>query len=379
MALIMKLVHVVPHIDQEAAGPSYSVPRLCQGLATLGNEVMLSCLAARGEIDGVSLDLHPQWPVFERFAISSSHACALRKRAASVDIVHNHSLWSMVNVAAGWVVPGRNAKLVTSPRGTLSAWALSRSKRVKQVLWPLQRRALSGADLLHATCEEELSEIRAMGFTTPVAVVPNGIDLPVVQKRVMTSSRRTLLYLGRIHPIKGLDRLLEAWQRLHAEHPEWELKIVGQGEQAHVREVVSMATSLALHRVSFPGPVYGEDKSKAYFDADLFVLPTHSENFGMVVAEALAHGCPAVVSQGAPWHGLERERCGWWVPNDAESLTQTLDSAMRLSTDALAEMGMRGRAWMQRDYSWTSVAERMESAYSWILTGGVAPSCVRET
>ncbi len=129
----MKMVHVVPHIDKEAAGPSYSVPRLCESLAVRGHEVELSCLAARGAIPGVTLDLHPQWPVLGRFAISTSLARALHAKARHVDIVHNHSLWSMVNVASGWVVPRRGAKLVTSPRGTLSPWALSRTKLLKSM------------------------------------------------------------------------------------------------------------------------------------------------------------------------------------------------------------------------------------------------------
>ena len=170
----MKVVHVVPHIDQEAAGPSYSVPRLCGSLAARGHAVELSCLAARGDIPGVTLDLHAQWPVLGRFAISSSLARALRRRATQVVIVHNHSLWSMVNVAARWAVPGRRAKLVTSPRGTLSHWALSRTTLLKRLLWPLQRRALTRADLLHATSEVEYHEIRAQGFTTLVAIIPNG-------------------------------------------------------------------------------------------------------------------------------------------------------------------------------------------------------------
>ena len=134
----MRLVHVVPHIDQEAAGPAYSVPRLCQSLAACGNEVELSCLSARGEIAGLTLDLHPQWPVLKRFAVSTSLARALARKADTADVVHNHSLWLMVNVASGWVVPGRRAKLVVSPRGTLSTWALSRNRHVKRMLWPLQ-------------------------------------------------------------------------------------------------------------------------------------------------------------------------------------------------------------------------------------------------
>ncbi len=139
----MRLVHVVPHISNEASGPSYSVPRLCASLAVLGHEVELSCLAAQGPIPGVRLDVHRQWSVLSRFAVSPSHTLALRRKAEQADIVHNHSLWSMVNVAAGCVVPGRQAKLVTSPRGTLSAWALGRSRIAKKLLWPLQRRVLS--------------------------------------------------------------------------------------------------------------------------------------------------------------------------------------------------------------------------------------------
>lgn len=373
----MRLVHVVPHIDQEAAGPSYSVPRLCQSLAACGNQVELTCIAARGGITGVTLDLHPQWPILGRFAISTSLAGALGRKAREVDIVHNHSLWSMVNVAAGWVVPGRRAKLVTSPRGTLSTWALGRSRGVKRVLWPLQRRALSRADLLHATSEVEFQEIRAQGFTAPVALVPNGIDLPNLPPSWPYTGVRTLLFLSRIHPTKGLDRLLHAWVELQARHPSWRLVIAGRGEEAHVQEVHELAKSLGVQRVEFPGPLYGEAKAQAYFGADLFVLPTHSENFGMVVAEALAHGCPAVVSRGAPWPGLQAEECGWWVDNSVQSLTAALDAAMQLPAEQLVAMGLRGRAWMARDYGWEAIGQKMDSAYRWLLTDGERPAWVK--
>lgn len=194
----MKLVHIVPKIDQEASGPSYSVPRLCQSLAARGHETELTCLAAKNDIPGVTLDLHSQWPFFDRFAISTSLTRDLRDKAGRTDIIHNHSLWSMVNVAAGWVVPGQHAKLVTSPRGTLSPWALSRARNAKRVLWPFQRRALERADLLHATSEAEYEQIRARGIKAPVTIIPNGIDLPTLRSNNPKSDRRTLLFLGRL-------------------------------------------------------------------------------------------------------------------------------------------------------------------------------------
>lgn len=373
----MKLVHVVPHVDQEASGLSYSVPHLCESLAARGHEVELSCLAARGGIPGVRLDVHPQWPILGRFAVSSSHPRALRRKAGEVDIVHNHSLWSMVNVAAGWVVPGHRARLVTSPRGTLSRWALNRRRVAKRVLWPLQCRALTQASLLHATCQAEYEEIRALGLRAPVAVIPNGIDLPFMPANTCVSRWRTLLFLGRIHPKKGIDRLLRAWETLQVRHPSWRLVIVGVGEQAHEREAKELAVALGLERVEFEGARYGAEKSSAYFDAELFVLPTHSENFGMTVAEALAHGCPAVVSRGAPWSDLESEGCGWWVDHAVPNLMAALDTAMSLPSARLSDMGLRGRAWMERDFGWDPVAQKMEAAYRWITAGGDVPAWVQ--
>lgn len=375
----MNFVHLVPHIDEEAAGPSYSVPRLCESLTCRGDRVDLMCLAARKQIPGVQTHIYQQWPLFGRFAISSSLARDLWDVASRSDVIHNHSLWSMVNVAAGLIVPRRRAKLVTSPRGTLSAWALSRSPHMKRLLWPLQKRALACADLLHATSEVEYQEIRSLGFKAPVAIIPNGIDIPDRSTAAVASpsDKRTLLFLSRIHPTKGLDRLLEVWARLESDFPEWQLVIVGRGDSSHVQDVMQLSERLRLKRVSFPGPLYGIEKSKAYTEADLFVLPTHSENFGMVVAEALAHGCPAIVSRGAPWSGLEVEGCGWWIENALDDLERTLRVALRLPKIELQTMGLRGRNWMKRDFGWESMGDRMIQAYRWIFTQGTPPAWVR--
>ncbi len=324
------------------------------------------------QLPGVAMDVHTPWPIMKRFSFSPGQARSLFHAAPWADIVHNHSLWSMVNVASGWIVPGTGAKLVTSPRGTLSPWALSCSRSVKRVVKPLQWRALHRADLLHATSEVEVQQIRDAGFRAPVVVVPNGIDLPPLPGEKPLRSGRTLLYLSRIHPIKGVDRLLTSWSALQNEFPEWRLVIAGPGRPAHLTQAHDLVRTLKLKRVELPGPLYGADKTSAYFQADLFVLPTHSENFGVVIAEALAHGCPVVVGMGAPWRQVEKRKCGWWVSNEVDELAGSLRTAMTCSPEELGAMGTRGRDWMEQDFGWTSIARRMSEAYRWVLGDSAA-------
>jgi glycosyltransferase involved in cell wall biosynthesis len=375
----LKVVHVVPHINEEASGPSYSVPRLCQSIAQTGADVELMCLAAKDEISGVRTSIYTQWNVLNRFAISSSMLPAMRQRSATVDIVHNHSLWSMPNVAAGFVVPSRRAKLVTSPRGTLSPWALKRSKWMKKIMWPLQRKALFDADLLHATSEQEILDMRALGLSQPIAFIPNGVDIParVESLRTKMSSHRTLLFLGRLHPVKGIDLLLDAWRRLQKKHSDWRLQIVGKGELAYVNALQKRALDMALQRVHFCEPAYGTTKSEIYWNAELFVLPSYSENFGMAVAEALAHGLPAIVTHGAPWHNLQTHDCGWWIETSVDALTEALEIAMSANKETLAAKGAHGQQWMRQDFGWHAAGIQMTDAYHWILEGGATPACVR--
>lgn len=372
----MRLLHVVPHLDEEAAGPTQSVMRLCESLAAMGNQVDLHTMAGGRQPNGVQLHVHKEWRLPPRFGFSPQLRAKLAAASRSADIVHNHSLWSYPNMAAGLACPPDKI-LVTSPRGTLAPAARQRSRWKKRLFAPLQRPAIERAACLHATSAMELQDIRAAGLRQPVIVLPNGIDVPAIDDASQPhGEKQRLLFLGRIHPIKGIEMLLQAWQAVQASHPGWELVIAGKGDLTYVVTLQDMAATLKLKRIKFHGAIYGEAKHRLFQSADLFVLPTHTENFGMAVAEALARAVPVITTRGAPWAGLVSTGSGWWIERDLDTLTESLDMAMRSSNDELVEMGQKGRDWMIRDFAWESVAHQMEVAYRWLVHGGSPPLCV---
>lgn len=372
----MKLLHVVPHLDEEATGPTQSVMRLCESLAAAGNHVELHTMAGGRQPLGVDLHVHPEWRLPPRFGFSPHLRAQLAHAALSADIVHNHSLWSYPNMAAGMACqPGKT--LVTSPRGTLAPAARQRSRWKKQLFAPLQRPAIERATCLHATSTMELQDIRAADLRQPVIVLPNGIDVPPLDSSDRISSeRRRLLFLGRIHPIKGIEMLLESWQALQAQHPEWDLTIAGKGDAAYVATLQRLAADLHLKRVEFSGAIYGEAKHALFRSAEIFVLPTHTENFGMAVAEALVREIPVLTTRGAPWQGLATTGSGWWIERNLDDLTDSLDTAMHKTRAELSDMGTRGREWMNRDFAWPAIAAAMADSYRWLTKGGEKPACI---
>jgi len=382
-------LHVIAGLDAAHGGPSYSVPRLCEALAASGVEARLLSVAGAdvsqrdNSVNGYS-DRRFVWdyarmPILRGLRSSSGLSDALRRAAGSADVIHNHGLWLMPNVEAGWVAARARKPLVVSPRGMLAPAALTFSRLKKRAFWRLlQGPAIRQAACLHATSEQEYQEIRAFGLSNPVAIIPNGIDLPelLAGRTASAPTDRVVLSLGRLHPKKGLDGLLRAWAMIEAGHPCWRLRIIGPGEAGHDAELRALAAALGLTRASIEGPVYGDAKFVAYCDADVFVLPTLNENFGLTVAEALATGTPAIVTRGAPWSGLEAQGCGWWIDHGVEPLAAALANALAMPRAALQAMGAKGRTWMARDFSWDRVARDTVAVYRW-LTGEVAPPTAR--
>lgn len=386
----LRITQVLASVDDPGAGPSYSAVRLASELHQRDAEVLVRCVAGwRGAVPMIEPDQTSSVRIarsalsrdlFSRFTCGSGQLRhALEQDARRADILHTHGLWLMPNLYPSWAAkrPGARAKVVLSPRGMLGEAAVKFSRMKKGLFWvSFQQRALEAVSVLHATSESEVHDIRSAGLKLPVALIPNGIDLPDITA-LLEPRAKEILYLGRLHPKKGIDILIRAWEAIASRRPEWRLRLIGPPEGGYDCELRQLVAKLEVPRVSIEGPAYGPDRLAAYRRASVFALPTLNENFGMVVAEALAAELPVICSRGAPWSDLRVKQCGWWVETGVEPFSVALEQATGKASNELADMGARGRAWMARDFGWSGIASDMLAVYRWLADGGPPPKTIR--
>lgn len=379
------------------------------------------------------------------------------------DVIHLHGGWHPVLFFGACVAKRMGIPILLSLHGSLRPAVVEGDGRIKKKLawWLYQRRLVNKADMIHVSTETEKADLVRLGFNKPVVTIPNGVDIygsnepdgsgsrvqtrpaPLVQEGERI---KTVVYLGRLHPLKGLDLLVSAWAEIKDSivpmtrvegasrvgsveakvtnvSLSWQLVIAGPDEQGTLRALKEQVKRLRLERsVTFAGPLYGEEKMRTLQRADLFVLPTRSDNFGIAVAEALACGVPVITTKGAPWAEVEgmaewqgsgvaewqgsrvagerdggvsgwqggrempREgssacvaklakpdgttangRCGWWVEIGVEPLAEALREAMSLTDEERRTMGQHGRRLVETKYRWETVAAKMAAVYSGIV------------
>lgn len=305
-------------------------------------------------------------------------------------LVHYHGIWLPIGRAASAWCRKQKTPCVISPHGMLEPWALNHKKWKKRLAMALfQKRDLDDAVAFHACSMQEAEGIRRLGFKQPIAVIPNGVVLPeaAVSREQGAGSgayldapspmpeKRTALFLSRINPKKGLPMLLDAWAKIAPEG--WRLVIAGNDDGDHQRVVEAKIRQLKLSEsVQVVGPLFGDAKEAVFRSADLFVLPSYSENFGIVVTEALSYQVPVLTTTGCPWQELITHTCGWWVEPTSAGIEAGLQAALGTAIGELREMGMRGRNLVEANYQWPGIAERMRAFYEWILSGGNQPDFV---
>lgn len=364
----MRIAHVTSGLDRNAAGVGVVVSALSAEQQSRGHEVQVFGLASTAWVEGDD----SRW----QGAPTSALRVVGRPRSFGFspdllpqllrfdpDIVHLHGLWMYPALAALRWHRRTGKPYIYSTHGMLSPVALSFSpwkKRIARIMF--QDAALYQAGVLHGTTETEAEEFRRFGLKNQIVVIPLGIQVTPVAA-VQRESLRSILSLGRFHPKKGLDRLIEAWCSLEERFPGWALDLVGPDEGGHRSELENLAARKKVNRITFRSPLHGAERDACMANAELFVLPTRGENFALTVAESLMMETPVIATHGAPWSGLVEEDCGWWIEQDVDTLIATLESAMNLTDKQRRDMGKRGREWMLRDFSWQSIADRMLATY----------------
>ena len=295
-------------------------------------------------------------------------APALYKRLIDLnpDLLHLRGLWRQPSsVALKWKQHHPHKKLIVQAAGMLEPWARKRNSVLKKIRYSLIELPLFKlCDAIHATSRQEADHLTALGMDrAKIVIIEEGIFIPEIPRRVLRDAwPKTLLFLSRLHPKKGIEMLLDAWSLLRPVG--WQCKIVGMGDQAYVDFLRSKCSRQGLTDViNFVGPLYGSDKRDSLMNADAFVLPTYSENFGIAVAEAMSWELPVLTTTGTPWDVLQNPEMGWYVNPNLEDISCAMYELFQKTPDQLSQMGKRCRDHVVQRFDWSNVGARMATLY----------------
>lgn len=368
------LLHVTPSFYPASyfGGPIISTYALCNALAgkpDIALRVLTTDTAGPERHQRLAIESNPvRYPSgYEVFfarrligvEISPEMLFWLWKLVGWADAIQLTGTYSFPTIPTLFFARLRTKPVLWSPHGALLAsetWARVSYQSAKR-LWEKTCELIAPAQtILHATSHMESLACNVRLPTIGTVVIPNGVEIPdpLKQREWLPDGRIRVMFIGRLHPIKGLDRLIKAVGLLESDA--FRLDIYGDGDESYRAELKSLAErQKSAGNITFHGHVEGKEKKRAFAGADVCVLPSHSENFGMAVAEALAHGVPVIAARGVPWAEVEPRGCGLWLDNSPSTIAKAL---LQLRSASLPTMGERGRAWMSESFGWNSIAER---------------------
>jgi glycosyltransferase involved in cell wall biosynthesis len=378
--LKLKLVLFTAHLSNAAGGFSRSIPGMARALDCLpGMEVHVVGVRDRRSRDswqGWAPRVHAHW---ERGPRSFHWAPAMGATLAALhpDVVDSQGVWmhqSLVNLRHH---RRTGCPYLVTPRGMLDPWSLQRSGWKKRLVarW-FENEHLRQSACLRALNHDEARAFRAYGLRNPIAIVPNGVDLPDRPAEAPQQSR-TILFLGRVDPKKGIADLLRAWALAALSAASWRLQITGWGDPAYVAAMQELARELDLERrVTFTGPLFGEAKARAFRNAAAFVLPSFSEGLPMAVLEAWSYGLPVLMTRECNLPEGFAVGAAVHIETHPEAMAKSLAAFMTSPASERRAMGDAGRRLVEDRFTWDRVAAEMHEVYTWVLGGGPPPACV---
>lgn len=385
----MKILTFLTSISLKGGGPSRSVPMLVRGLAEIGVDITL--MTVRSEdmnihaIKGTSAKLKVLEPGFSQQELEDFIS------TERFDIIQVQSMWDMRYHKLKILADKYHIPFIITPRGMLEPWSLLQKKWKKKLALILyQMRDLNTSACIYTTAEMEAMHIRDLGVKAPISVIPNGIETDGYACRISANEvKKQVLFLSRIHVKKGIELLINAWQNLTKDFSEWQLLIVGNGEEEYINTLNRIIIEKRLEDcIKILPPVFGSAKYKLYSESSLFVLPSYSENFGMVIAEALSCGVPVITTTDTPWELLNGvrssmgvkaiERLGWCIDLSVDNLEMALREAMSMDSHELFEMGQKGSKMIYQNFNYRNVACKSKLLYEWILGMREKPDFIYE-
>ena len=359
----MILIHYIPSLDRASGGTAAYMQLLAKELGKLVELHVVSHTSNNPmkmencEVHNVASMCHP---------LEMNRQWIFLLHEIQPDVVHVNCCWIPACAFIQKWAQDLGYKVVLTPHGMLEPWIMKRHYWTRKLpaLLLYQKEAVKNANRLHATAESEKENLLKLGYNDKIIVIANGVDVESIVMKQSWKRNKEILFLSRVHVKKGINFLVEAVAQLKELLQGYVVRIAGEGDATYMEDLKQLAVYLGVSNlIRFEGGVYGNRKWKLFQQTDLFVLPTHSENFGIVVAEALASGTPVVTTKGTPWSELESEHCGWWTEVGTEATVQALRSFLSLTEDELETMGRNGRKLVEEKYSARKVAQEFVGMY----------------
>lgn len=364
----MKIVHYIPSIDRTAGGTSTYMQVLAKGLGEIA-DVHIITHVSENPLVMENCNVHYVHN-YQPFSYSWKMTIAFLLDEIKPDIVHVNCCWLPACAAVQHIAQKHGYKVVLTPHGMLEPWIIKRHYWTRKVpaLLLYQKAAVRKADCIQSTAESERDNLLKLGYNKNIKVVKLGIDADGIEMKKSWKKTRQILFLSRVHVKKGINFLIEAAVALRSELQGYKILVAGEGDADYVAEMKRMIADNGLQDiVLLVGGVYGDEKWRLFQTSDFFVLPTHSENFGLAIAESLASGTPVITTVGTPWHDLNDTNSGAWIEIGTQPLTETLRKFLALSDGELEAMGRNGRRLIEEKYSAHVMAKEMMEVYETLI------------
>lgn len=381
----MKILTFITSISLSAGGPSRSVPMMAKGLANNGVDITLMTVKSEDmnihaiENSNVKLKiLEKKYDIkeVEKFIITEKF-----------DIIQVQSIWDPRYHKIKIIADRHKIPFISTPRGMLEPWSLEQKKwKKKLALLLYQFKDLQTSACIFTTAELEAKHIRELGIKAPISIIPNGIEIESYQCRTSIKDvKKQVLFLSRIHEKKGIELLLDAWKSISNINQEWELVISGNGDENYIASLKEKIINLNIqNNTRIIPPTFGKAKYLLYCESSVFILPSYSENFGMVIAEAMSCGVPVITTNNTPWkvinggckYNMDYQQMGWCIDLNKENIIATLKEAISMDKNTLYEMGQLSSRFIKENYDYKSVAKKVKTLYEWILKKQEKPDFV---